>query len=62
MDKLTEELLKKLKEHKHHWQFVASTYEYPMGISGTVGAIEYAYLLCQCSEIKKVKVKNDKTN
>ena len=43
--------------HKHEWAIASIGWEYPIGMSGTAIAEQYAYLLCQCMEVRKSKVK-----
>lgn len=49
------------KKCKHDWQLVFTQFQYPVGIGGTSGAIEYAYLFCEkCLKVKKVEVEEKK--
>lgn len=47
------------KKHKHVWKISYLQYEYPEGYAGTAQAIQYAFLLCQCENVKKVEVKTE---
>lgn len=42
--------------HAHEWAIASIGWEYPQGISGTGQAKQYAYLLCQCMEVRKSEV------
>lgn len=48
-----------IKTHEHKWEMQSTVYQYLGGYTGTVMPIEYAYLLCQCGEVKKVKVEKE---
>jgi hypothetical protein len=50
---------KKNEEHIHKWELQSTSYQFPLGTSGTSVAVEYAYLLCQCGEVRKVKIKKE---
>lgn len=45
-----------MDNHKHKWKLSHTAWEYPVGFNGTGGAEEYAYLLCECPAVKKIKV------
>lgn len=47
---------KKQKKHDHEWQYVHAQYEFPIGMAGTAAATLYAYLLCQCTAVRRVIV------
>ena len=44
------------KTHIHEWQISYLEREYPIGMAGTTGSVLYAYLLCQCTEVRRVVV------
>lgn len=45
-------------KHKHNFKLQSTQYQYPVGYSGTVTAVEYAYLMCDsCWEVVKKEVK-----
>ena len=49
---------KEQSKHEHKWQFLQTTYEYPVGYSGTEMAVEFAYFTCHgCLEAQKRVVK-----
>lgn len=47
-------------KHKHKYKLQSTQYQYPVGMSGTAMAVEYAYLMCEeCFEVIKKEVKLD---
>ena len=47
--------LKNKGNHIHKLELTSTQWQSPSGYSGTAALEEYAYLLCQCGEVRKVK-------
>lgn len=46
-----------MSKHIHEWEFLQTTYQYPVGYTGTAMPVEYAYFVCAlCERVEKRQV------